>query len=147
MKLKFDVTGMTCAACVARVEKAVNKVEGVTGCSVSLLTNSMGVEGEVSAEKIIKAVQDAGYDASEKGASKQPSAAQEDTLADRETPVLRRRLLTSVGFLLVLMYVSMGCGMWGWPLPAFFDNNPVAFGLVQLLLSAIIISYAYLSCI
>ena len=117
---------MTCAACVARVEKAVNKVEGVTGCSVSLLTNSMGVEGEVSAEKIIKAVQDAGYDASEKGASKQPSAAQEDALADRETPVLKRRLFASLGFLLVLMYVSMGHVMWGWPLPAALAENPLA---------------------
>ncbi len=137
---QYNVNGMSCAACVARVEKAVNKVEGVTGCSVSLLTNSMGVEGNASEQAIIAAVKNAGYEASVKGAVAATSslAAEANALADHETPVLRRRLLTSLGFLLVLMYVSMGHTMWNWPLPSFFDQNPVAIGLVQLLLAAIV---------
>ena len=136
---QYNVTGMTCAACSARVEKAVNAVEGVTSCSVSLLTNSMGVEGSADAQAIIAAVENAGYGASEKGAEKAVSAAaSEDALADKETPALKRRLLVSLGFLLLLMYISMGHSMWGWPLPAFFTGNPVAVGLAQLLLSAIV---------
>ena len=138
---QFEVTGMSCAACSARVEKAVSGIEGVTSCSVSLLTNSMGVEGSVSDEAIIKAVVDAGYGASVKGAvsqSKTSSAANEDMLADKETPVLKRRLFASLGFLLVLMYFSMGHMMWGWPVPSFFEHNHVAMGLLQLILSAII---------
>jgi len=137
---QYNVNGMSCAACVARVEKAVSKVEGVTACSVSLLTNSMGVEGTASEQAVIAAVENAGYSASAKGSSpeKSSSASQADALADKETPVLRRRLLTSLGFLMVLMYVSMGHTMWNWPLPAFFNENPVAIGLVQLLLSAIV---------
>ena len=137
---QYNVTGMSCAACSARVEKAVNKVPGVTACSVSLLTNSMGVEGSAAPEEIIRAVVDAGYGATEKGASAEkssPSAA-EDALADHETPLLRRRLIASVGFVLVLMYFSMGHMMWNWPLPAFFDGNHIAVGIVQLLLSAIV---------
>ena len=136
---QFNVTGMSCAACSARVEKAVSKVEGVTACSVSLLTNSMGVDGTASDEAIIAAVEGAGYGASPKGADGAKAAAPaegEDALADRETPVLRRRLIASLGFLAVLMYVSMGGVMWGWPLPAFMAENPVAVGLAQLLLSA-----------
>ena len=136
---QYNVTGMSCAACSARVEKAVNGVPGVTTCSVSLLTNSMGVEGTADESAVIAAVENAGYGASVKGAT--PSAAAtpgEDALIDRETPVLKRRLILSLGFLIALMYVSMGYAMWGWPLPAFFDGNPVAVGLVQLLLSAII---------
>ena len=138
---QFEVTGMSCAACSARVEKAVSGIEGVTSCSVSLLTNSMGVEGSVSDEAIIKAVVDAGYGASVKGAvsqSKTSSAANENMLADKETPVLKRRLFASLGFLLVLMYFSMGHMMWGWPVPAFFEHNHVAMGLLQLILSAIV---------
>ena len=138
---QFEVTGMSCAACSARVEKAVSGIEGVTSCSVSLLTNSMGVEGSVSDEAIIKAVVDAGYGASVKGAvsqSKTSSAANENMLADKETPVLKRRLFASLGFLLVLMYFSMGQMMWGWPVPAFFEHNHVAMGLLQLILSAIV---------
>ncbi len=138
---QYTVTGMSCAACSARVEKAVSKVEGVTGCSVSLLTNSMGVEGTASPEQIIAAVQGAGYGASLKGAdSASPSSptAQEDALADHDTPALKRRLIASLGFLAVLMYVSMGGVMWGWPLPAFLAENPVAVGIVQLLLSAVV---------
>ena len=135
---------MSCAACQARVEKAVSKVPGVTSCSVSLLTNSMGVEGTASSDAIIRAVTDAGYGASRKGASgsaRSSSASieeQEEALRDHETPVLKKRLFTSLGFLLVLMYFSMGHMMWGWPLPAFFNDNHVAMGLVQLLLSAIV---------
>ena len=132
---QYNVTGMSCAACSARVEKAVGAVPGVTACSVSLLTNSMGVEGTADARSIIAAVEAAGYGASPKGAEK-AAAPQEDELADRETPVLLRRLAASVGFLLVLMYFSMGHSMWGWPLPKFFDGNHVAMGLVQLLLAA-----------
>lgn len=133
---------MSCAACSARVEKAVSKVPGVTSCSVSLLTNSMGVEGTADAQAIIHAVVDAGYGASLKGAaassSKSSAAEAEDMLKDRETPVLKRRLFTSLGFLLVLMYFSMGHMMWGWPVPTFFEHNHVAMGLLQLILSAII---------
>ena len=133
---QYNVTGMSCAACSARVEKAVSKVEGVTSCSVSLLTNSMGVEGTASPEAIIKAVVDAGYEASKKGVdTKADRAVNEDALADRETPVLRKRLISSLVFLVVLMYFSMGHTMWGWPIPGFFDNNYIALGLVQLLLT------------
>ena len=137
---QYNVTGMSCAACSSRVEKAVSKVPGVTSCSVSLLTNSMGVEGTATSGEIIKAVQDAGYGASLKGtAGAQASAsAAEEALEDHETPVLKRRLIASVGFLLVLMYFSMGHMMWGWPLPAWFDGNHVAMGLAQLLLAGIV---------
>jgi len=149
---QYNVTGMSCAACSARVEKAVGKVEGVTSCSVSLLTNSMGVEGTASAEAIIKAVEEAGYGASVKGsagtdvtgqsdgssAGHRGSSFDEDALADKETPVLKKRLFTSLGFLLVLMYVSMGYMMWDWPVPAFLERNPVAVGLVQLILTVIV---------
>ena len=134
---QYTVTGMSCAACSARVEKAVSGVEGVSSCSVNLLTNSMGVEGSASPEAIIAAVEAAGYGASRKGAAKASSpAAEEDALRDRDTPVLKRRLLSSLGFLLVLMYISMGHTMWGFPLPAFLDGNPVALGLMELLLAA-----------
>ena len=133
---QYTVTGMSCAACSARVEKAVSAVPGVTSCSVSLLTNSMGVEGTASAEAVVSAVQAAGYGASLKGASCAPTAAaQEDALADRETPALKRRLIASLGFLLALMYVSMGHMMWGWPLPACLADNHVAMGLLQMLLT------------
>ncbi len=134
---QYTVTGMSCAACSARVEKAVSGVEGVSSCSVNLLTNSMGVEGSASPEAIIAAVEAAGYGAARKGAAKAVSpAAEEDALRDRDTPVLKRRLLSSLGFLLVLMYISMGHAMWGFPLPAFLDGNPVALGLMELLLAA-----------
>ena len=131
---------MSCAACSSRVEKAVSKVPGVTFCSVSLLTNSMGVEGTATSGEIIKAVQDAGYGASLKGAAgaQASASAAEEALEDHETPVLKRRLIASVGFLLVLMYFSMGHMMWGWPLPAWFDGNHVAMGLAQLLLAGIV---------
>ncbi len=136
---QYNVTGMSCAACSARVEKAVSGVEGVTACSVSLLTNSMGVEGTASSEAIVAAVEAAGYGASPKGAEKASSlSAEEDALRDRETPVLKRRLLSSLVFLLVLMYISMGHTMWGFPLPAFFEGNPAALGLAELLLAAIV---------
>ena len=138
---QFNVTGMSCAACSARVEKAVSKVPGVTSCSVSLLTNSMGVEGTASNADIIKAVQDAGYGASPKsaGAAAASSTSTDlDALADHETPKLKRRLIASLGFLLVLMYFSMGHMMWGWPLPHWFDGNHIAMGLVQLLLAGIV---------
>ena len=138
---QYNVTGMSCAACSARVEKAVSGVKGVTSCSVSLLTNSMGVEGTASAEEIIAAVQNAGYGASLKKGNKaqgaQPSS-DEEALKDRETPALKKRLIASLGFWIVLMYASMGHMMWGWPLPAFFDGNHVAMGLLQLLLTVII---------
>ena len=136
--VQFNVTGMSCAACQARVERAVSAVPGVTSCAVSLLTNSMGVEGTASDDAIIKAVEDAGYGASRKGSggSKSAPAAGEDALRDRETPVLIRRLCWSVGFVLVLMYFSMGHMMWGWPVPGFFRGNHVAMGLLQLLLAA-----------
>ena len=136
---QYTVTGMSCAACSARVEKAVSGVEGVSSCSVNLLTNSMGVEGSASPEAIIAAVEAAGYGAARKGAARADSpAAEEDALRDRETPVLKRRLLSSLGFLLVLMYISMGHTMWGFPLPVFLDGNPVALGLMELLLAAIV---------
>ena len=138
---QYNVTGMSCAACSARVEKAVKKVPGVTSCSVSLLTNSMGVEGTASPAAIISAVQEAGYGASPKNASASKASdasADLDALADRETPKLKRRLIASLGFLLVLMYFSMGHMMWGWPLPHWFDGNHVAMGLVQLLLAGIV---------
>ena len=138
---QYNVTGMSCAACSARVEKAVKKVPGVTSCSVSLLTNSMGVEGTASPAAIISAVQEAGYGASPKNASASKTSdasADLDALADRETPKLKRRLIASLGFLLVLMYFSMGHMMWGWPLPHWFDGNHVAMGLVQLLLAGIV---------
>lgn len=133
---------MSCAACSARVEKAVSEVEGVTSCSVSLLTNSMGVEGTASSSAVIQAVEEAGYGASPKGGQEQSKEggfdSLQDSLKDRETPVLRRRLLSSVIFLLLLMYLSMGHMMWGWPLPSFFEGNHVAMGLAQLLLTVII---------
>ena len=140
---QFIVTGMSCAACSARVEKAVSKVEGVTSCSVSLLTNSMGVEGTAADQAIIQAVEAAGYGASVKGEAAEHTgassmAAEEEMLKDHDTPVLKRRLLASLGFLIVLMYFSMGHMMWGWPLPAFFENNHIAMGLVQLLLTGIV---------
>ena len=138
---QYNVTGMSCAACSARVEKAVKKVPGVTSCSVSLLTNSMGVEGTASPAAILSAVQEAGYGASPKNASTSKASdasADLDALADRETPKLKRRLIASLGFLLVLMYFSMGHMMWGWPLPHWFDGNHVAMGLVQLLLAGIV---------
>ena len=138
--IQYIVTGMSCAACSARVEKAVSKVPGVTSCSVSLLTNSMGVEGTATEQEIIKAVKDAGYGASKKGegaAKVQPAQALagEDMLKDRETPILKRRLIASVGFLIVLMYFSMGHMMWGWPVPGFMKDNHVMMGLLQMLLT------------
>ena len=136
---QFNVAGMTCAACQARVEKAVSKLPGVTACSVSLLTNSMGVEGTVSDSEVIRAVTDAGYGASLKGTASAKSASpDEDALADHDTPVLKRRLFISLGFLLILMYFSMGHHMWGWPIPSWLEGNHVAMGLIQLLLTAII---------
>ena len=138
--IQYIVTGMSCAACSARVEKAVSKVPGVTSCSVSLLTNSMGVEGTATEQEIIKAVKDAGYGASKKGegavkAQPAQALAGEDMLKDRETPVLKRRLIASVGFLIVLMYFSMGHMMWGWPVPGFMKDNHVMMGLLQMLLT------------
>ena len=138
--IQYIVTGMSCAACSARVEKAVSKVPGVTSCSVSLLTNSLGLEGTATEQEIIKAVKDAGYGASKKGegaAKAQPAQALagEDMLKDRETPVLKRRLIASVGFLIVLMYFSMGHMMWGWPVPGFMKDNHVMMGLLQMLLT------------
>ena len=149
---QYIVTGMSCAACSSRVEKAVSKVEGVENCSVSLLTNSMGVEGTASDEAVIKAVEDAGYGASlktshtaldksgtsQKSGSQGMYASQDDMLKDRVTPVLKKRLITSVGFLIVLMYISMGHMMWGWPLPSILEGNHVAMGLIQMLLTIII---------
>lgn len=137
---QYNVTGMSCAACSSRVEKAVSRVPGVTSCSVSLLTNSMGVEGNASSHDIIQAVEQAGYGASLKGAGKEQVSMSEaeEALADHETPILKRRLIASVGFLLVLMYFSMGHMMWGWPLPAWFNDNHIAMGLVQMLLAGII---------
>ncbi len=137
---QYTVTGMSCAACSARVEKAVSKVPGVTACSVSLLTNSMGVEGSAAPQAVIAAVEEAGYGAAVKGAPAEAArpAAGGDALQDRETPILKRRLLASLGFLAVLMYLSMGHMMWGWPVPAFFEGNHVAMGLAQLLLAAIV---------
>lgn len=139
---QFTVTGMSCAACSARVEKAVGKVEGVTSCSVSLLTNSMGVEGTAEPAAIIRAVEEAGYAASEKSlgnnVKRTKENAQEEMLKDLETPKLKKRLFASLGFLGILMYVSMGHVMWGWPLPAIFQNNPVAIGILQMLLAGIV---------
>ena len=145
---QYTVTGMSCAACQARVEKAVSKVPGVESCNVSLLTNTMGVEGTASPADIMKAVEDAGYGASPKGAGQESGrqagsltakiAAEEEALKDHETPVLKKRLVASLGFLLVLMYFSMGHMMFGWPLPAFFDGNHVAMGIVQMLLAGIV---------
>lgn len=139
---QYTVTGMSCAACSSRVEKAVSKVPGVTSCSVSLLTNSMGVEGSASAQDIISAVEAAGYGASKKGMADRDRTVSaeeaEDMLKDRETPILKRRLWASLGFLIVLMYFSMGHMMWGWPVPAFFENNHMAMGLLQLLLTVIV---------
>ena len=146
---QYIVTGMSCAACSSRVEKAVSKVEGVTSCSVSLLTNSMGVEGTASPEAIIQAVEAAGYGASKKGV---PGAAAkaggsggagaagnaEELLKDRETPVLKQRLIWSLGFLVVLMYFSMGHMMWNWPVPAWMEGNHIAMGLLQMILAAIV---------
>ncbi len=134
---QYNVTGMSCAACAARVEKAVLGVEGVSACSVNLLTNSMGVEGSADEAAIIKAVIEAGYGASKKGSAK--SEKSDDALTDRETPRLLARLIASLGFLLLLMYVSMGYTMWGFPLPAFFENNPIAIGILQLILSGIVL--------
>lgn len=134
---QYNVTGMSCAACVARVEKAVSKIDGVNSCSVSLLTNSMNVDGSADSSAIIKAVQNAGYGASLKGKEKK-SADAEDSLKDTETPKIRKRLIASLIVLVVLMYFSMGHMMWGWPLPSFFDNNHIAMGLVQLILSGIV---------
>lgn len=140
---QYTVTGMSCAACSARVEKAVSKVEGVTSCSVSLLTNSMGVEGTASAETIIKAVEEAGYGAALKGkqmkengvsgSGSSGSAAYEEMLRDKETPILKKRLIASLCLLIPLMYLSMGHMMWNWPVPAFLEDNHVAMGLAQLL--------------
>ena len=136
---QYNVTGMSCAACSARVEKAVGKVPGVTACSVSLLTNSMGVEGSASAAEIIAAVESAGYGASQKGGSKAasagPAANPEEALADHETPLLKKRLWSSLIFLAVLMYFSMGHMMWNWPVPQFLHGNHIAMGLIQLLLT------------
>lgn len=138
---QYIVTGMSCAACSARVEKAVSQVPGVTSCSVSLLTNSMSVEGSALSEEIITAVQNAGYGADLKNAKQNQhdrTNSIEDTLKDKETPILKRRLIASLGFLIILMYVSMGHMMWGWPLPSFFNNNHIAMGLLQLLLTIVI---------
>ena len=150
---QYSVTGMSCAACSARVEKAVSKVPGVTSCSVSLLTNSMGVEGTADDREIIEAVEKAGYGASSKssaggyspegshgteGGQRPKAAAYDDMLLDRETPVLKRRLTASMVFLAVLMYFSMGVMMWGWPCPAGLEHNPAAMGILQMLLSGII---------
>ena len=135
---QYSVTGMSCAACSARVEKAVSAVPGVTECSVSLLTNSMGVEGSAAPSDIIKAVQEAGYGAAPKNRTAAAPPNDEDALADHDTPILKKRLIASLGFLVVLMYFSMGHAMWGWPLPAFFDGNHAAVGIMQMLLAGII---------
>ena len=134
---QYDVTGMSCAACSARVEKAVSAVEGVTSCSVNLLTNSMGVEGGVAPDKIIAAVEKAGYGASLKGESRKSGG--EKLTADRETGSLKARLISSLVFLVVLMYFSMGHTMWGWPLPEALASNPMALGLTQLLLTGAVL--------
>ena len=145
---QYTVTGMSCAACSARVEKAVSKVEGVTECSVSLLTNSLTVEGTASSQDIVHAVEAAGYGVVRKGSTSNGTdmkrgkgyafSETEEALEDKESPVLRRRLIASLGFLLVLMYISMGHMMWNWPLPPFFNDNHVAMGLLQMLLTIII---------
>ena len=133
---QYNVTGMSCAACSARVEKAVNALDGVDACAVSLLTNSMGVEGSASPAEIIAAVEAAGYGASLKGAEK--SKPEKEELKDTETPKIRNRLIASIIFLLPLMYVSMGHMMWGFPLPAFFEGNHIAMGILQMLLAVIV---------
>ncbi|MBQ2747145.1 MAG: cation-translocating P-type ATPase, partial [Firmicutes bacterium] len=139
---QYTVTGMSCAACSARVEKAVSGLPGVTSCSVSLLTNSMGVEGSATSAEIIAAVVNAGYGASVKGSGNaevsNSIAEAEEALADHETPLLKKRLIASLGFVIVLMYFSMGHMMWGWPVPAFFSGNHIALGLLQLILSGIV---------
>ncbi len=135
---QYNVTGMSCAACVARVEKAVNSVDGVTSCSVSLLTNSMGVEGFADSQEVISAVENAGYGATLKGAENVSKNTENDELRDAETPKLKKRLVASLGFLLVLMYISMGHVMWGWWLPNILASNSLAIGLLQLILTAII---------
>ncbi len=134
---QYNITGMSCAACVARVEKAVNSVDGVNSCSVSLLTNSMGVEGDANPEQIISAVKNAGYGATLKD-NKNTKSQNNDELKDIETPILKKRLVASVGFLIVLMYISMGHIMWGWYLPPILSSNPLAIGLLQLILTVII---------
>ena len=136
---QFNVTGMSCAACSARIEKAVGGIDGVTACSVSLLTNSMGVEGTASDADIIAAVEKAGYGASVKDGKSRNEADEKNALTDKETPALKKRLITSVAFLLVLMYFSMGHMMWNFPLPSFMNGNHLAMGLVQLLLCIVII--------
>ena len=135
---QYSVTGMSCAACSARVEKAVNQVPGVTGCAVSLLTHSMGVDGTAAPDAVIAAVEAAGYGAALKGAEAPAAKAGSEALEDKETPILKKRLVASLAFLVLLMYVSMGHSMWHWPLPAFFAQNPVAIALAQLLLAAIV---------
>ena len=135
---QFKVTGMHCAACSARVEKAVLKVPGVTSCAVSLLTNSMGVEGDADAQTIISAVKQAGYGASVNGDESQGATGADSGLEDTDTPVLKKRLIASIFFLAALMYFSMGHMMWGWPLPKWFEGNHVAMGLLQMILAAII---------
>ena len=137
---KFQVTGMSCAACSTRVEKAVGGLDGVSSCAVSLLTNSMSVEGDATDDEIIKAVENAGYGAAAENQKENliSKSSQEDALKDKETPVLKRRLFSSLGFLLILMYFSMGHVMWGWPVPEYFSKNPAALGLLQLLLTIIV---------
>ena len=154
---QYDVTGMSCAACSARVEKAVSKLPGVTSCSVNLLTNSMGVEGEVSEEAVIQAVVDAGYGASPKkstsfvsinasgensritlDANDEAKEKKSEDFADQETWQLKRRLIASIGFLLILMYFSMGHTMWGWPVPSFMEENPLGLGVLQLILTIVV---------
>lgn len=134
---QFNVTGMSCTACSSRVEKAVSNVNGVTSCSVSLLTNSMGVEGTASDDDIMQAVRNAGYGISLKGA-KNATITDSDSLKDRETPVLKKRFILSIGFMLVLMYFSMGYSMWGFPLPSFMDGNYIMIGIIQMLLAGIV---------
>lgn len=135
---QYNVTGMSCASCVARVEKAVNKVDGVTSCSVNLLTNSMSVDGDVKSSDVISAVEKAGYGASLKGNSSKENKSNDEPLKDTETPKLKKRLFSSLVFLLLLMYISMGHMMWGFPLPSILVNNHIAMGLIQLLLTGII---------
>ena len=138
---QYDITGMSCAACSARIEKAVSKVEGVENCSVNLLTNSMAVEGNVSEEDIVKAVTRAGYGAKAKDKNQNNSAkdnSRDESFKDKDSPLLLKRLISSIIFLLPLMYVSMGHMMWKWPLPSFFINNPIAIGLYELLLALIV---------
>ena len=132
---QYIVTGMTCAACSSRVEKAVSKVPGVKSCSVSLLTNSVGVEGTASDADIIAAIKNAGYGAAEKGTEKNARSSDEELLQDHETPILKKRLISSLIFWVVLMYLSMGHMMWGWPLPGFMADNHIMMGIVQMLLT------------